>query len=218
MPPAVRVVGRFDVAEQVEAALRAAGAATELSAGIHRAILAAPPPAEGADVVVATGSADVALWQLAKRTHPHRPLVAVAPRGREAVLRGSVVGLRGADAWAAWPCTGQELLEAVGKAIAGVDRPRRKAPWERAREAEALLRPLGVLTFPAWLFAGYLRAPWLVATTVVMMTAWALGTGLAILARSRWSWSPGGARVWGALHLVVGGCGAGYLAWMALRA
>lgn len=90
MPSPVRVIGRIDLAEKVQEALRAAGFDAELVTAGPMTVYGSKPPAEGIDVVVATILFDPPRWMFAKARYPRRPMVALAEPPRERALRGAL--------------------------------------------------------------------------------------------------------------------------------
>lgn len=179
MAPRVRVVGRIDLAQRVCAELRAAGLEVQLATGgPFSELTQAKPPGE-VDVVIATSLFDLINWQLGKRKHPGRPMVAVGEARREGALRGAVGGAVGPDSYVSWPASGVELAAAVDRAAAAVGRQRR---WNGADASRALVW-MGLVAGGLSGGVGYLVA------------------GIAALAGLRYAWN----RTWSLVGGIVSG-------------
>ncbi len=133
----IRVIGRIDLAQQVHAALVAAGAGANLATAAPMAVIAATGRDDTAIDVIAN---DTLMCAGIKKAAPMRPVVVITwdepgsdlNRRRAAVQAETA---RGPDAHLPWPATGAEILAACerAKAASRVRRPRFSARVEIVR-------------------------------------------------------------------------------------
>ena len=118
----VRVIGRIDLADEVQRALAAAG--------IESNVVTAGPMA-AATAAGEDGSVDVVVQDLGtcagiKRKARHRPVVVITTAKDERRVLANMRGASGPDAHVVWPASGEDLRAAVARAVAtaGTVRPR----------------------------------------------------------------------------------------------
>lgn len=124
----IRVVGRIDLAEQIRAALAAAGADARVATTAPMDVAARTgEDGTGVDVLANGIEACAAI----KKVAPGRPVVLIAwdDSGSDAVramAASAATTRRGPDAVLSWPATGAEILAACerARAAARVERPR----------------------------------------------------------------------------------------------
>jgi hypothetical protein len=149
----IRVIGRIDLAQQLHAALTAAGADARLATAAPMAVVAATGRDGTAIDLLAN---DVDLCSALKKGAPKRPVAMVVwdedgsgltTRWVAAVAETS----RGPDAWLAWPATGAELLAACDRARATVSTPRPRFRW---RDLALPASAIAAVGFVAWALPG----------------------------------------------------------------
>jgi hypothetical protein len=113
----VRVLGRRDLAEQVHEVLCAAGASAEIfqrSPSTAGADLSATT--SEVDVVVVTDGSGLDYCNVVKKASWSRPVAAVVMHGMEPNVANWAKSRFGPDASVIWPCTGEAIIEACGRA------------------------------------------------------------------------------------------------------
>ena len=119
----VRVIGRIDLATQLHAALAAAGIDARLTTAGPASVVAATGQ-DGSEIDFVADNPEICA--AIKKADPGRPVVSMIHASpADLALLVKLQLRRGADAYAPWSASGEDLVAACDRAKASVGRPRR---------------------------------------------------------------------------------------------
>jgi hypothetical protein len=150
----IRVIGRIDLAQQVHAALLAAGADAHVATAAPMAVVSATGR-DGSSIDVLANALDVCPG--IKEAAPERPVVLVIwnePGSDVDVLTMMVESAaktaRGPDAYLRWPATGPELLAACERAKEASRIRRPRVRWRATLARVAGVLGIGAVVWALW--------------------------------------------------------------------
>jgi hypothetical protein len=126
----VRVIGRIDLADEVQRALGAAGIESYVvTAGPMAAAEATGQDRSEADGLVADVLAhELGICAGIKRKARHRPVVLVTPAKLERIALAHMRGAFGPDAHVVWPASGEAVRSGIARAVAAAETVRPRFP------------------------------------------------------------------------------------------